>query len=581
MGAFYLIDEPNDERAVRLRDRIELAYTAQGFTSPCRLRIDGLRLGFYGKFCGESTQLYRHSEQGFAAFTGTAIVLGERGAAAAKGLWQLMGQGEGKLEWDRIIGQFCAFHCDGNRLFMFLDPMGIYKAYRRTDGKIIASSFLAVAETVDAPRLNSQAVYEYLFQEATYAGDTVLEQVELVPHGGMHCFELGCGRARTFESFGLVTPREIDNAPMPVHVDACLARLREEFADVAAAFGNDIDTALSGGYDSRLIVALLCESGVSPAVHVYGDVHSADVTVAKSVASAEGIALEHFDKGRFPIITPDAFAAVVEANFRAFDGYPPAGIFDAGADRATRAERASGGRLMLNGGGGEVFRNFFYLREGAFSCRQLVHSFYNRYDPAMTTSRFDEHNYVANLAEKIQTTLGTVTQTLTRLEVERVYPEFRCSYWMGRNNAINNRFGFSLTPFVDPLLHGRTLCVPLAFKNHGRFEARLIEVVSPSMASYLSDYGHAFDQKPPLKRVVKDTATMLRPSWVRRFTYRIRFRKAQQRGRYLQPEYLCQVVDPTLPVMSQYLKFDAVNDPGVWQRAATLEYLAQQLEIKA
>ena len=104
-------------------------------------------------------------------------------------------------------------------------------------------------------------------------------------------------------------------------------------------------------------MALLLERGATPSIHVYGRPEDGDVTVAKHVAANEGFALSHVDKSTFAPVEPDDFADVIERNFLAFHGHPPDGLFENGSDLDTRIELSRGGRLMLNGGGGEVFRN--------------------------------------------------------------------------------------------------------------------------------------------------------------------------------------------------------------------------------
>ena len=65
---------------------------------------------------------------------------------------------------------------------------------------------------------------------------------------------------------------------------------------LSSAFGDRISTALSGGYDSRLMLALLRACGVAPYVYVYGYEDDCDVQVARSIAAGEGFALVHTDK---------------------------------------------------------------------------------------------------------------------------------------------------------------------------------------------------------------------------------------------------------------------------------------------
>ena len=47
---------------------------------------------------------------------------------------------------------------------------------------------------------------------------------------------------------------------------------------------------------------------------------------------------------------------------------------------------------------------------------------------------------------------------------------------------MNNRLGFAWTPFLDPVLIADALDVPLAYKNMGQLEGRMIAMLAPRLA---------------------------------------------------------------------------------------------------
>ncbi|MBM3518376.1 MAG: hypothetical protein FJX56_11030 [Alphaproteobacteria bacterium] len=158
-----------------------------------------------------------------------------------------------------------------------------------------------------------------------------------------------------------------------------------------------------------------------------------------------------------------------------------------------------------------MFRNFFYLPDRALSVREFLWSFCSRFDPRMCTPLFVEERYLGALAAKVAAVLDHPDTGLSRRDVELLYPVFHCRYWMGRNNSVNCQFGPTLTPFVDPVIVAEALALPLSDKNNGRFEADLINTLSPALAAYPSAYGHAFAGPPPLRRVVQDILSTHRP----------------------------------------------------------------------
>ena len=143
---------------------------------------------------------------------------------------------------------------------------------------------------------------------------------------------------------------------------------------------------------------------------------------------------------------------------------------------------------------------------------------------------------------------------------------------------MNNRIGWALTPFSDPNILKDAVRIPLRYKSHGRFEAQLIQLLSPRLASYTSVYGHDFAENPPISRRIKDMATLLRPTLVRRYIYRMRMR-SQHSGPmpyYLRQEYIGGTIDQDFPHMSRFFHVRNFKDAEQYNRLCTLEYLFQR-----
>jgi asparagine synthase (glutamine-hydrolysing) len=459
--------------------------------------------------------------------------------------------------------------------------MGVYKIYRADAWSVVSSSFLLALTAIDRPLLDHQGVYEYVFEGATFGGRTIVKGLQLLDRRQVGAL----GQRARLQAIPDSRPENLARGAFARgafarHVERTVGELSDWFGEFAAAFGGNVDTALSGGYDSRLILALARAGGRRPRVHVYGGPNDPDVAIAKAIAAGEGFPLEHIDKSARQPPSPGEFGAVVERNMLAFDGNPPDGIFDGGADLASRLDRCRGGALALNGGGGEIFRNFFYLRDGRFGIRDVLAAFHSQFDPASATELFAEGAYIAHMAHAMEQTLGRGGERLSRVEVEYLYPYFRCAFWMGRNNSINSRLGHALTPFIDPAIVAGALGVPLAFKNHGRFEAALIAAIDPVLARYPSAYGHDFVTPPPWQRRLKSTLDMWRPVMLRRYSFRLKARlKPAQRPRLLQADYLGQVVDPAMPAMARFFRLANLRAADQFARAATLEYLCQRYRL--
>lgn len=578
MGAFVLITDKARPDMVTVETAARYSLSLQGFAEPTELSFGGGKLLLYAKQVAPIANLVALADDGFCAATGSFVYkgsTGKTGLAALHADFEITAPDHG-IALDRLHGAFCVILRKHGRCFVFIDRIGVYKVYRDDGGSVVSSSFLALLESTSRRRLDVQAAYEYVFQGATYGDDTLAGDIKLLSPD-IVC-EPGLSlRASTWPA--AATP-EISRESLEWHAERVLATLKQTFGDIAKAYDGHIDTALSGGYDSRLILALLFSQNIRPDIHVYGKDTDPDVVVAKRIAAGEGFPLKHTNKKTGADLTPDRAAESIARTFHAFDGAPNDGIFDNGADLATRKERCRTGALMLNGGGGEVLRNFFYLPDRGFSVQQLLWSFYAQFDPAAGTGHFDEAAYHARLGDKIKATLGTSKGRLTRPQVELVYPLFRCRYWMGRNNAVNSRFGSALTPFVDAALVNQTARVPMAYKNFGRFEARLISLASPALAAYPSDYGYAFDRPPPYSARLKAMTTYMRPPSLRRYMFRLRTRRqAVSYPYFLGEAFRNAVMEPGFPRVARLFRPERLTDPGQFNRLCTLEYLCQKMDV--
>lgn len=575
MGAFFILRTDDGQAPADLRQRCLAHFEAAGFGQPQEIAANGWHVTVYSKLQGGAPQVHFIDNDNFAFATGTLIYKRKYGAAA---LAEIFAEFDGS-EFDPrdLHGAFALGVCKSGKFTLSTDLLGVYHVYRDQAWSVISSSFLAVLATVDRPKLSKQGVYEYVFQAATYGPKTLVDQI--LSFDCHNYVELG--EMIRFRLMPEIHHPDRESGTFEEHLERSLTVLRNWFCDVVACFGHNIDTALSAGYDSRLILALLREQGILPRVHVYGAAGDSDVEIAKRIAAGERIPILHVDKRVKGPPDPDDFADIVARNCLAFDGLPADGILDNGTDLATRTERAAGGALALNGGGGEIFRNFFYLPDRPYSIKHFIWTFYSQYDPDACTEEFSERKYRKGLAGAICHALGRNVEILDRRDIEFLYAGFRCAYWMGSNNSTNNRFGYFLTPFVEHHVVAAALKIPIQFKNHGRFEAELIRAAGPLLAQYPSAYGHDFVGPIPFSHQLKDWLTILRPPWMRRYSFRIKTRLSPTpRPPLLRNGYISRVIDPAFPLLSKYLKPDRLRDNAQFARACTLEYLLARYNVR-
>jgi asparagine synthase (glutamine-hydrolysing) len=571
MGGFFLICAgPNEDRADEI-NRLQRAFAELGFAPPEIVKGEGYLLAAYPKFHSRTADLKRYPNGDFGFVCGTCLCEGE-------GLADIASLHEGATARaplsEKIMGQYAAVFKKHGRTEIKLDPFGGYHLFYNLDARIVCSSFYAICSVLHSLTLSHQSACEYVFNGVVSGNDTLFNEVKLAPIqativAGPHALEI------------IRPPRRVTRMFASRGRDASLresiALLDRYFSAVARSFGDRVRCALSGGYDSRLILAFLRRHGIKPSLYVYGRAGDRDVRLAAEIARRESFPIDAIDKDDRPDIPATEFIETARRNFLATDGYGYAGIFHNGAETEEMARRVLGDAIAIHGGGGEIFRNFFYLPDREYTIQELLWSFYSQFDPAACTAVFDSRSYYRGLERKVMDVLGTDESSLPRPAIEWLYHSFRCRAWNGKVDSIADRYGSAGMPYLERSITQHASALPLRWKNHGAYEAELIRRVDGRLAGYPSIYGYDFSGPPPISGRLSDYLTYLRPPWLRRYTYRIRhFRRSGDWPGYLASRYRNAVLPGGIAISSRLFRVNRVADQLQYARSLSLEYALRQ-----
>ncbi len=568
VGMFFLIRNfPGTDRrqaaACRLAQRM-------GFGTPKIICANDMTLYLYPKLGEPSAEIITFPNGDYVAACGTFLFSRSRGEdalrkvyAAFNGDWSILDAAF--FNFAIIIRKDGCTHVAGDRF-------GGYHIFRDAMLNVVSSSFLIAAELVEGLTLLSQSVFEYVFNGVVSGNDTLVKELTLVPVGGALIFNQGVARLDQSILKPISEPSVLGKEEL---LQQCLSILNERFGLLAELFGSRLTCALSGGFDSRLILALARRAGVQPRVYVYGKQTDKDVVIASQIACAEKFDLEIIDKEAQPLV--DDFREVIATNYLASDGYIGAGIFNNGAEHRESASRVAGRSIALNGGGGEIFRNFFYLLDGKYTIKQIAWSFYAQFDPVVCTRKFKSGNYFRHIERKMMELVGR-DGLLERPTVEWLYHKFRCRSWDGRVDTINSRYGYTGLPFLSAPLTEIGASIPIRWKHHGAFQAELIARTDRRLASYPSSYGYRFASGAPTLTRVANFGTYIRPPWARRLTYRWKHRwSAGQSSPYIDSLYINEALPEGVETLRSFFHLERVGDPNQMARILTLEYLIRQV----
>jgi asparagine synthase (glutamine-hydrolysing) len=574
VGSFFFVGKQHGVAHDNIVEISRRQFQAAGFAKPHTFEYADFLIDYYAKIDSATADYLDLDGGDFAFSVGTFIYRGRIGAAA---LALFVREPDPATAIADTHGHFVIVLRRGGEVTLWRDPAASFELYHHPDLRCVSTSFLALARTAASRTLNLQEMYEYVFHGVTLGTETLLAEVRRLDIGER--MRLSPRPAILHQPVELCPPER--DAPVGELVEANLEELLAYTKELVGIFGDNIRHALSGGYDSRLLLALFRHSGITPHLFVYGSEHDPDVQIARRITTGEGISLSHVDKAKLRVVTPDSFPAIVADTFDRDEGAPSFGIFHSGAEHCARRLRREGGALHVNGGGGEVFRNFFNLLDRPLSSRGFVWTFYSQFDPADTTDRFDVRAYTDAVAGKVNRLLGVTQEPLSRRQVESLYPYLRCRSWFAPENSINNRYGHSVLPFFDHRIVTRALQVPIRHKHFGGFESALIRRADPALAAYASVYGHSFSRPAPLRARGRAMLDYLRPVALRRHTFRV---KAHLGGRpvrpaLLEPACLQQVLPRGLARLSRYFNPDRMVSELQFARLCTLEYLLERLGV--
>ncbi len=575
MGGFVLIHKATGAACAATQAAAIGAFSRMGLVGPQLIQDEKYVIAAFPKRQATEPALEQFPNGDFVFVCGTLFYGGSVGKAAALAFYRDYERPPGPR--DAAMGHYAVILRKGGKTEIILDTFGGFHVFCDAGMQIASSSFLAVASTLDLVTLSTQGAYEYVFNGVISGDATLFDEVVLAPVNGTIRV-----RPRSLEILRhpVWIPTEVSTEPLEASTRRSMEILDGYFEAVASNFGDQVTSALSGGYDSRLIWALLRRHGVRPRLYVYGPSDDKEISVARAAAEGEGFPIEVIDKDKELVFAPDEFAAIAYQNFLADDGYGWAGIFHNGAEHRESANRVSGNAIALNGGGGEVWRNFFYLLDRSYSPREILWSFYSQFDPRTCTQAFDQEGYFRRLEAKLEGLIGDSYRSLPRPLVEWLYHNFRCRAWDGRVNSINNRFGHAALPFLERPLTEHASGIPIRWKNHGAYEAELIRRADRRLAAYPSSYGHDFGGPPPFSRRLADYGTYLRPTWLRRFSYRLKHRSRRNGDwpRYLRKLYVDTVLPDGLRATPALFRLDQAADPQQVARILSLEYVVRQFD---
>jgi asparagine synthase (glutamine-hydrolysing) len=410
---------------------------------------------------------------------------------------RILADGPGGL--DSLSPPFAVAMTDGAGVRVAVDRCGLQHLYVRAqpDGTTwISSSLLALADALGGT-LDADAAAEWLAVGHFISERTMVREVRKL--GAGEHLRLGAGGAETVARWRA--------EPQPPATDA---DYRDAFLEAVRTGEAEALTAaeLTGGLDSRLVLAARVHAGTSRLAWTIGSPESAEVRTIRRLQRA--VPFEHVIAG---VGTgADAVEAVLAMHALA-DGEVNALEYA----NLLQAFPAAEGRwkVSLSGSGGEIARGYYYaaIKDGKADAGALMHKFGSATRPALALLRHDRFpDPLAPLRGALEDFLASGADGSPELAMEDVYIRGRMQRFGGRNVTTTGHFFRQSLPFFDNTVVEASLGLPARRKAGG-------EVVRDAIAAWT----------PPLARIPLDSGIAVAPRDWRHPTTQARWAAAMGR----------------------------------------------------
>ena len=249
---------------------------------------------------------------------------------------------------DRIDGHFAMVRWKGERVELLCDRLGLRTLYysQSDTGFVFSTRLDWVARFRGANRIDLSSFGPHWLTFNQWLCETPLVGVDRLGQRGRAMIE----RGRIDVEEKLWSPSSFQGAHD-------LERTLKSFVEPEIPEGFRLSLGLSGGFDSRLLLAMLLGGERRPIhVHIFGAEEELDVTIAKRVAAGEGLEVTYYDSvGERPAIDP---AGLTEYAGQVSVAEPVSSITKLGHYPRLGGSRA----VMIDGGYGEIGRRQFFNR---------------------------------------------------------------------------------------------------------------------------------------------------------------------------------------------------------------------------
>lgn len=391
-----------------------------------------------------------------------------------------------------LEGQYAGVWIDQNAgsLTAWVDRLGMMPGYFAAgNGMAWFSTSAIVLASVLRPRLDVHSVKTLFLGRCPNSPRSLFDGIQRLRFG-QH-LEMSEGTYRiesTWTPFRPAVPyRGIDEA-----LEEGTRLFRQVAGAIRSAYPCSVQDFTSG-LDTRLVVASMYRGrGDKLSVTVSGPPENVDVAIAK-------LAAERFGWHIFVFGTPQNWPSERWDCFRDGVALSEGELSGNRIDRVIPVKKGirDTGGVAVSGGGGELYREFFwqqeFLRIGRTSALDLRRLIRYRFDFSgdFDSPLFEKGwypDYLASEVATLQAIIDMAPGALNTAKLDAIYV-WKSAAHVGRYAAATNPIVLTLAPLMTQTLAEYTLAMPWRFRMNGRLVRGLISRLSPELAKVPTWYG--------------------------------------------------------------------------------------------
>jgi hypothetical protein len=399
--------------------------------------------------------------------------------------------GSGRFDPGALLGHYFIFIVLPRAIKVLTDGTGLVRAYHDGTGTWLSSSFILAARLAGRLTLNRAAAAENLVTGGITGHETLVSGITSFSRGSTALFK---GIDFIIPQPGNTGGSRLKRTEAIQRQSDSLAAYFSSFSRLAGKQGADI--GLTGGYDSRLILACALNRIGNLQVHSHHrPAGSKEWEIAREIAGGEGI--------RFvsPEVTPpgamddDMLLATITGSYGFNDGVITlhCNWMEEYNTPGYRREVLGDRRLGFSGIGGEQYRNHdrLYGKPWLFS-RWVRYAHTGKISGMAFTDSKAAAEALERIRLKICGMLGfhTAKRWIDLYDLKRIQNEVLVPAYRGARTDAENRHSWFLSPLADFHVSSSAYGIIRFLDDSKSFEAALIRNISPSLAAYRTDYGY-------------------------------------------------------------------------------------------